>query len=118
MGRWVHFRLKADYVRNDQSVAIIGDDSPLGDWSVKRPGWYPLTCLKFLEYLSFRVYFIEFRIWELKKAILEYDEVSSTYKISIEFDKNRTYYYRYLIGCSYKHNSKQQFCVLHYEDDW
>ena len=67
MGRWVHFRLKADNVRNDQSVAIIGDDSPLGDWSVKRPGWYPirLTFLKFLEYLSFRVYFIEFRIWEL-----------------------------------------------------
>lgn len=88
MGRLVHFRLKANNVRNDQSVAIIGDDSPLGDWSVKRP------------------------------AILEYDEVSSTYKISIEFDKNQTYYYRYLIGCSYKHNSKQQFCVLHYEDDW
>ena len=62
MGRWVHFRLKADNVRNDQIVAIIGDDSPLGDWSVKRPGWYPIEGL---EFSFFIVILNETTIWEL-----------------------------------------------------
>lgn len=59
MGRWVHFRLKADNVRNDQMVAIIGDDSPLGDWSIKRPGWYPSSKVSIDHILN------ELAIWEL-----------------------------------------------------